>query len=237
MKIKNYIKDNIFPKLKKLTEKDSTGRNILKILVICLLVITVLTKTYSWLYEEYVGNGVVMNMGEISHLVTHYDELGNLIQDNEQTQTLIYETNLSNITKNTKYIKIENNGTLDLEYTLSLSYEGTVSEVGVLYYRLYEITEEVNNAGDLITYAVNNPVAENLETDSTNPVKNMTLINSEVLTGTIELDPNADTSAVYYRLDYGMYQTVNTSLYSGESMSLHLNVYSTQIGATGLFTA
>lgn len=232
MKIKNYIKDNIFPKLKKLTEKDSTGRNILKILVICLLVITVLTKTYSWLYEEYVGNGVVMNMGEISHLVTHYDELGNLIQDNEQTQTLIYETNLSNITKNTKYIKIENNGTLDLEYTLSLSYEGTVSEVGVLYYRLYEITEEVNNAGDLITYAVNNPVADNLETDSTNPVKNMTLINSEVLTGTIELDPNADTSAVYYRLDYGMYQTVNTSLYSGESMSLHLNVYSTQIGAT-----
>lgn len=60
----------------------------------------------------------------------------------------------------------------------------------------------------------------------------MTLINSEVIKGTIELDPISEKSAVYYRLDYGMYQTVNTGLYSEESMSLHFNVYSTQIGAT-----
>ena len=230
--IKKSIKKSIFPMLKKLTDKNSVGRNILKIFLIGLLLITFLTKTYSWLYEEYVGNGVVMNIGEISHLVTHYNSDGTLIQDNEQTQTLLYETNISNITKNTKYIKVENNGSLDLEYTLSLSYEGTVSQAGVLYYRLYEVTEKVNEAGSLENYAIDNPVVDNLETDSTNPVKNMTLINSEVLTGTIELDPNADSSAVYYRLDYGMYQSVNTSLYSGESMSLHLNVYSTQIGAT-----
>lgn len=228
----NNIKKYILSSFKKLTAKNSKGRMILKIFVIALLIIGLLTKTYSWLYEEYVGNGVTLNMGKISHLVTHYDENGTLIQDNEQTQTLIYETNLSNLTKNTKYIKIENNGTLDLEYTLSLSYEGTVSSVGVLYYRLYEVTEEVNNAGGLTNYATNNPIPDNIETDGTNPIKNMTLINSEVIKGTIELDPISEKSAVYYRLDYGMYQTVNTGLYSEESMSLHFNVYSTQIGAT-----
>lgn len=102
----NNIKKYILSSFKKLTAKNSKGRMILKIFVIALLIIGLLTKTYSWLYEEYVGNGVTLNMGKISHLVTHYDENGTLIQDNEQTQTLIYETNLSNLTKNTKYIKI-----------------------------------------------------------------------------------------------------------------------------------
>lgn len=219
-------------KLKRITEKYSKERSILKVIVICLLLLGLITKTYSWLYEEYVGSGVSINIGKISHIVTHYDASGNLIQDNEQTQTLIYETNLSNITKNTKYIKIENNGTLDLEYTLSLNYEGTVSTAGVLYYRLYEITNEVNNYSSLEDYAKDNPISDNIETDAANPIKNMTLINNETYKGEINLDPNSTKSAVYYRLDYGMYQTVNTSLYSDESISLHLNVYSTQIGAT-----
>lgn len=232
MKIKTILNNKVFPSLKKLTEKNSKEKTTLKIIVICLLLLGLITKTYSWLYEEYVGSGVSINIGKISHIVTHYDASGNLIQDNEQTQTLIYETNLSNITKNTKYIKIENNGTLDLEYTLSLNYEGTISTAGVLYYRLYEITNEVNNYNSLEEYAKNNPISQNIETDTSNPIKNMTLINSETYKGEINLDPNSTKSAVYYRLDYGMYQTVNTSLYSDESISLHLNVYSTQIGAT-----
>ena len=231
MKIKDYFVNNIFPVLKKITRKNSKLMNILKIAVICMLVGGLLFRTYSWLYEEYVGNGVAINFGKISHVVTHYNQDGDLIQDEGQTQTLLYEENMSNITKGTKYIKIENDGSLDLEYTLSLSYEGTVSNVGVLYYRLYEITDLVNSAGGLKNYAVANPTQDNLETDSMNPVKNMTLINNEVYKGEVLLDPNGD-SAVYYRLDYGMYQTINTSLYSNESMSLHFNVYSTQIGAT-----
>lgn len=231
MKIKEYFKNNIFPVLKKATRKDSKLMNGLKIGIISLLVIGILSRTYSWLYEEYVGNGVAINFGKISHIVTHYDQDGNLIQDEEQTQTLLYEKNMSNITKGTKYIKIENDGTLDLEYTLSLNYEGTISSVGILYYRLYEITDLVNSAGGLSNYASANPLPDNVETDSSNPVKNMTLINNEVYQGEILLDPNG-VSAVYYRLDYGMYQTVNTAMYSNESMSLHFNVYSTQIGAT-----
>lgn len=231
MKKLDEFKNNFLVMLKKLTRKDSKTLNIIKICVISVLAIGILTRTYSWLYEEYVGNGVGINFGKISHLVTHYDDMGNLILDGEQTQTLLYETNMSNITKGTKYIKIENDGTLDLEYTLSFNYEGTVSNVGVLYYRLYEITDLVNNAGSLSEYAKNNVIPDNVETDSTNPVKNMSLINKEVYQGEILLDPNGS-SAVYYRLDYGMYQTVNTSLYSNESMSLHMNVYSTQIGAT-----
>ena len=226
MKIKDYFVNNIFPVLKKITRKNSKLMNILKIAVICMLVGGLLFRTYSWLYEEYVGNGVAINFGKISHVVTHYNQDGDLIQDEGQTQTLLYEENMSNITKGTKYIKIENDGSLDLEYTLSLSYEGTVSNVGVLYYRLYEITDLVNSAGGLKNYAVANPTQDNLETDSMNPVKNMTLINNEVYKGEVLLDPNGD-SAVYYRLDYGMYQTINTSLYSNESMSLHFNVYST----------
>lgn len=231
MKIKNYFKDKVFPMVKKITRKNSKTMNYFKIFIICLLVLGILSKTYSWLYEEYVGNGVSINFGKISHAVTHYDETGNLILDEEQTQTLLYEVNMSNITKGTKYIKIENDGTLDLEYTLSLNYEGTVSNAGILYYRIYEVTDLVNEAGGLNNYATSNPIPDNVETDSTNPVKNMTLINNEVYQGEILLDPNG-VSAVYYRIDYGMYQTVNTSLYSGESMSLHFNVYSTQIGAT-----
>lgn len=231
MKKLNDVKNKFFVMLKKLTRNDSKVLNGIKILVIGVLLVGLFSKTYSWLYEEYVGNGVGINFGKISHVVTHYDSLGKLVLDGEQTQTLLYETNMSNITKGTKYIKIENDGTLDLEYTLSFSYEGTVSNVGILYYRLYEVTDKVNEAGSLVEYAKNNIVPDNVETDSTNPVKNMSLINKEVYQGEIMLDPNG-TSAVYYRLDYGMYQSVNTSLYSEESMSLHMNVYSTQIGAT-----
>lgn len=227
MKINETFKNKVFPALKKINIKV-----ILKISIITFLLIGLITKTYSWLYEEYVGSGVSINIGKISHQVTHYDSNGNLIQDNEQTKTLIYETNLSNVTKNTKYIKIENNGTLDLEYTLSINYEGTISTAGVLYYRLYEITNEVKKYNSLEEYAKDNPISNNIETDSSNPIKNMSLINNETYKGEIQLDPNSDKSSVYYRLDYGMYQTVNTALYSNESISLHLNVYSTQIGAT-----
>lgn len=102
MKIKEFYNNKVFPILKKITEKNSKERAILKVILIVLLLVGLLTKTYSWLYEEYVGNGVSINIGKISHLITHYDDKGNLIQDNEQTQTLIYEKNLSNITKNTK---------------------------------------------------------------------------------------------------------------------------------------
>ncbi len=231
MKVKDYFNNKIYPTLKKVTNKNSKVLNYFRIFVICLLVVGFLSKTYSWLYEEYVGNGVAINFGKISHVVTHYDDVGNLILDEEQTQTLLYETNMSNITKGTKYIKILNDGTLDLEYTLSLNYEGTVSNAGVLYYRLYDVTDQVIEAGGLTNYAALNPIPDNVETDSTNPVKNLTLISNDEYKGEILLDPNGE-SAVYYRLDYGMYQTVNTSLYSGESMSLHFNVYSTQIGAT-----
>ncbi len=231
MKIKNFFNNKVFPIINKLTRSESSFMHGFKMTIIVLLVIGFLSRTYSWLYEEYVGNGVSINFGKISHAVTHYDEVGNLIQDDGQTMTLLYEKNLSNVTRGTKFIKIENDGTLDLEYTLSLSYEGTVSNVGVLYYRMYEVTEEVKNYSSLEEYALANPVPDNVETDSTKPVKNMSLINNELYEGEVLLDPNG-VSAVYYRIDYGMYQTVNTALYSGESMSLHFNVYSTQIGAT-----
>ena len=112
-----------------------------------------------------------------------------------------------------------------------------MSNAGVLYYRVLDITDEVNaqtitsSSTKLETYALNNPTPEALETDAVNPVSNLTTIPQLIIKGQIDKDKDDDENNYrYYRIDYGMYQTVNSSLYSGASVAVHANVYSTQRG-------
>ena len=113
-----------------------------------------------------------------------------------------------------------------------------MSNAGVLYYRVIDITDEVlsstvtsTNDTKLKAYAALNPTPDNLETDALNPVSNLTTIPQIIIKGEIDKDKDDDENNYrYFRIDYGMYQNVNSSLYSGASVSVHANVYCTQRG-------
>ena len=208
-----------------------------KSFVILILTVFVIYDAYSWFYSEYQSRGTKIGLGTIVHEVTHYDSSGNIIGELGDTITVIEEDDLSNTFKNTQYIVIKNAGTLDLDYNLSFTLDGTMSNAGVLYYRVTDVTSEVNSqvetssATKLQQYATNNPTPEALETDAVNPVSNLTTIPQLIIKGEIDKDTEDDENNYrYYRIDYGMYQTVNSSLYSGASVAVHANVYSTQRG-------
>lgn len=212
------------------------NRRILKASAFIVVAIIMLMQSFSWMYDEYIGSGAVIAIGSIRHQVIQYDSSGEVIETDGDTQTMIYETNMSNITRNSKIIEIKNTGTLDLEYSLTFGVEGDIGQTGVLYYRLYEVTNEVLNSNlsaehdtKVKAYTANNPIPNNIETDTINPITNLSLLKNVVEVGDINLEGN-DSTSVYYRLDYGMYSSVNTALYSGKSLSAHLNVYSSQVG-------
>ena len=218
--------------------KYMTPRIMAKSFVVLVLSVFLIYDAYSWFYNEYVSKGTEIGLGTVEHIVNQYDKDGNLIGVEGDTVTVIHETDLSNMFKSTRYIEIKNTGSLDIDYNLSFTLDGTISNAGVLYYRVIDITDEVlsttvTSSSDtkLSSYAKSNPTPENLETDALNPVSNMTTISQVIIKGEIDKDNDDDENNYrYFRIDYGMYQTVNSSLYSGASVSVHANVYCTQRG-------
>ena len=236
----NNAKEENSKKIKEYKDEYSkymTRPILAKSFVILILTVFVIYDAYSWFYSEYQSRGTKISLGTVIHEVTHYDSNGKIIGELGDTITVIEEDDLSNTFKNTQYIVIKNTGSLDLDYNLSFTLDGTMSNAGVLYYRVTEVTDEVNSQTvtgtntKLETYASNNPTPEALETDAVNPVSNLTTIPQLIIKGQIDKDEDDDDNNYrYYRIDYGMYQTVNSSLYSGASVAVHANVYSTQRG-------
>lgn len=236
----NNAKKENFKKIKEYKDEYSkymTRPILAKSFVILILTVFVIYDAYSWFYSEYQSRGTKISLGTVIHEVTHYDSSGKIIGEKGDTITVIEEDDLSNTFKNTQYIVIKNTGSLDLDYNLSFTLDGTMSNAGVLYYRVMDVTDEVNSqtvtsaSTKLETYAKNNPTPEALETDAVNPVSNLTTIPQLIIKGQIDKDEDDDENNYrYYRIDYGMYQTVNSSLYSGASVAVHANVYSTQRG-------
>ena len=218
--------------------KYMTPRIMAKIGVLAVLSVFLIYDAYSWFYNEYVSKGTEIGLGTVEHIVNQYDKNGTLIGTEGDTVTVVRETDLSNMFKNTRYIEIKNTGSLNIDYNLSFTLDGTMSNAGVLYYRVIDITDEVlsstvtsTNDTKLKAYAALNPTPENLETDALNPVSNLTTIPQIIIKGEIDKDKDDDENNYrYFRIDYGMYQTVNSSLYSGASVSVHANVYCTQRG-------
>lgn len=226
------------------------NKNIRKSLAIIIFVAFILTESFAWLYDEFAGAGALLNTGRISHNITQYDEDGIEISDNNEVQTIMYETNMSNITVGSKYIEVENTGTLDMEFSLAFSLEGHYIEVstsstpssdltqvaGILYYRLYEVTGAVNDTvlgtydSKLEAYAASHQPSASMENDTAIPVRNMTLLNNLMKIDTVAAPVENVKSSKIYRLDYGMYSGVNTGRYSDSSLSIHLNAYSSQVG-------
>ena len=218
--------------------KYMTPRIMAKVGVLAVLSVFLIYDAYSWFYNEYVSKGTEIGLGTVEHIVNQYDKNGTLIGTEGDTVTVVRETDLSNMFKNTRYIEIKNTGSLNIDYNLSFTLDGTMSNAGVLYYRVIDITDEVlsstvtsTNDTKLKAYAALNPTPENLETDALNPVSNLTTIPQIIIKGEIDKDKDDDENNYrYFRIDYGMYQTVNSSLYSGASVSVHANVYCTQRG-------
>ena len=213
-------------------------RIVVKSCVLLFLAMMLLTNSFSWMYHEYTGNGASIKVGSIEHEVREYDNSGLLINDNDETMNLIYETNMSNITKNTRYIEIKNVGSLDMEYSITFGLEGDIGETGIVYYRIYDVTDEVNKSvptgiydTKLKAYAYSNPIPDDIESNTSNPVSNLSTIGDKIVIGNIEKDTdNDEANSIYYRLDYGVYSNIDSGIYSNASMSLHMNVYSSQVG-------
>lgn len=211
---------------------------LLKSLTLIVLCILMITGSFSWMYHEYKSNGASIKVGSIKHEVREYDQNGTLVNDNDETMSIIYETNMSSLTKNTRYIEVKNTGSLDMEYSLTFTVDGDIGETGILYYRLYDITEKVKSSSPtgvydtkLKAYAHNNPIPDDIESNTSNPVYNLTTMNDKIVIGQIEKDnDNDENNSVYYRLDYGIYSNIDSSIYSDSLIALHMNVYSSQLG-------
>lgn len=218
--------------------KYCTKRILAKSFVLIALSVFLIYDTYSWFYNEYVSKGTKISLGTVEHIVNQYDKNGNLIGVEGDIVTVVEEDNLANTFKNTRYVEIKNTGSLNLDYNLTFTLDGTMSNAGVLYYRVIDITEDVINTTitsgsntKLEAYAKNNPTPNNLETDAVNPVSNMTTIPQVLIKGEIDKDEdNLENNYRYFRIDYGMYQSVNSTLYSGASVAVHAKVYCTQRG-------
>lgn len=203
----------------------------------CITTIFLITGSFAWFYEEYLSKGTLLTVGNIECSIKQYDINGNFLTNVDNTSTIIYENNISNITKNSRFIEITNTGSLDMKYDLTFALDSTVATTGILYYRIYDVTAGVKAATPsegqtkLQKYALSNPLPSNLESDLSIPVANMSTISSRVISGTIELDEvNLENNTRYYRLDYGMYSTVNTSIYSGNVISVHMQGFAYQTG-------
>lgn len=229
---------NIFKKKSKNRITELEGKIFQKILFLAILTILVLIDAFGWFYNEYVSKGTIFSVGRIEHSVIQYDETGKEIHDGEDTLTLMNVDNISNTTKGTRYISIENVGTLDMVYYLTFLVDSEIADTGIMYYRIYEVTDAVNssvinasNPTKLQAYASLNPTPSNLETDTTMPVSNLTTITNLITTGQINAaDDNGQIR--YYRIDYGVYQTVNSDKYNDKNIIVHAKVLSTQVGAS-----
>lgn len=212
---------------------------ILKLLFLAVFVCGLFIDSYAWFYSEYISKGTNFNLGEIAHQVTQYDQVGDVIGVIGDTVTIINEDNIGNTTVSSRYIEIENIGTLNIDYTITFQLDGTIAESGVMYYRIYDITEEMQNYSaspefptQLKAYIDDNQLSGSVENDTLNPVSNMSTIGMVAETGEIKITGNdLDYNPKYYRLDYGMYQATNSSLYSDKTIVIHTKVYSTQLGA------
>lgn len=241
IKFLNYTKGEIEYKKNSYKEEYSkfmTPKILSKSFILIVLSIFIIYDAYSWFYHEYESKGTVINLGTIEHEVNQYSDVGNLIGTTSDTVTVIEEDNMGITTRKTRYIEIKNVGSLDLDYNMSFILDGTTSNAGVLYYRVIDITDQVISSTitptyntKLKAYAAANPTPANLETDATNPVSNLTTITQLIVKGTIEKDnDDLENNIRYYRIDYGMYQTINSSLYSGASVAVHTSVHSVQSG-------
>lgn len=190
---------------------------------------------FAWYYKEYISVGTFLGMGNIECLVNQYDKDGALIGEITDVATVVYENNIGNMTRNSKFIELNNAGTLDLEYNITFELDANIANSGVLFYRIYEVTDGVlqttptDGSTKLETYAANNPLLANVEFDTALPVSNMSTIGRTIMNGTLNADSPGDTK--YYRLDYGMYSTINSTVYSGNVVSVHTKVFISQVGA------
>src|SRR5574344_989988 len=218
--------------------KFMTPRILSKAFVLIGLSVFAIYNAYSWFYNEYESKGTAINLGTIEHEVNQYTDSGTLIGTTNDTLTIIEEKDLSAITNKTRYISVENVGSLDIDYNITFTTDGTVSNIGTLFYRVTDITSNINASATNATYdtklkayAAANPTPSNLETDESNLPSNLTTIAQNVIKGTIAKDENnIENNIKYYRIDWGMYHNYNSSEYSGASIAIHTNVYSVQTG-------
>lgn len=227
--------NNLFNKFKNFTKNKLT----LKSAVLIVMFIIIGNSVFSWFYNEYTSKGTFFGIGNIKCQISQYDSSGSFVGNVDDIATLIHEDNMGVTSRNSQFVEIENIGSLNVDYNITFQLDGLVSDAGVMYYRFYDITDQVKACAitaqydtKLKAYAADNQLPADVEFDSSFPVSNLSTIKDAIVKGTINLDPNfTENNKRYYRIDYGMYSTANSSLYANESLSVHTNIYVTQVGA------
>jgi len=229
------IKNKLVEKVKGLRINEIS----VKAFAVVVMILIIGNSVFAWFYNEYISKGTFFGIGNINCNINQYDNSGTFLGNIDDVATMIYETNLGAASKNSKFIELENVGSLDVKYNITFQLDGTIANSGIMYYRLYDVTDRVKSCAitgqyntKLKAYAAANPLEDNVEFDSSLPVSNLSTIGNSIKNGVIELDEDfAENNKRYYRIDYGVYSTVNTALYANQALSVHTNVYVTQVGA------
>jgi len=235
----NINSDNMKTKILKKIKTLKINEISLKSLVVIVMFLIIGNSVFAWFYNEYISKGTFFGIGNIDCEINQYDSAGTFLGNIDDVSTMIHETNLGVTSRNSKFIEIEDVGSLDAQYNITFLLDGTVANSGVMYYRFYDVTDRVKSYGvnaqydtKLKAYAAANPLESNVEFDSSLPVSNLSTIGNSITNGVINLDEEfPENNKRYYRIDYGMYSTANTALYAGQQLSVHTNVYVTQVGA------
>jgi hypothetical protein len=212
-------------------------RSTRQLFALTVLTCFLLVGTFAWFYNEFISTGTNIHIGTIEQKVTMYDTEG--VKVNENNDTVIFENSMQAGYYNSRYFSVENVGTLDMQYNITFDLDATIANAGIMYYNLYEITDQVLNTDKgsfntkLEAYVDSNKLTSNPEVSQSGSIKNMSTLSSEILNDRIIIndDANNTSNPKYYRIDYGMYQLANTSKYSDTLVAVHTDVYATQLSA------
>ncbi len=164
-----------------------------------------ISATFAWFSDVASNKGNVITSGNLEISVIGYDENGdNPVNFKEKHDPIISEDNWEPGLTNTKFVKIENTGTLALKYELTfVTYDEGLQEA-----LWYKITEATTLPGGSV------PTFEERE--------QMGLISSDIQDG--DLTPG---ESIIYRIDYGMNESAGNT-YMDKGFSADIIVTATQ---------
>lgn len=228
-KILNYIKNTKLVKNNKFDFNISyVGMRITQniVLLFSFLVLTSMI-SYAWYDNTITSEGNIIKTGNLALNAFGYDEKGDLIGNIKETP-LINNSVWTKDSADTRYISVINEGNVDAKILFRALVAGT-ADPNMYWYRLLDVTDQVQNKDMLKTYALSNPSNSALENNGS---FNLASINEQVDLGNVYVaNTNLAPKVRYYRIDYGINNNATTATVMGRSLQLRLEIYATQINA------
>lgn len=183
--------------------------------------------SYAWYDNTITSEGNVIKTGNLAVNAYGYDDKGDLMGNIKDTP-LINNSVWTKDSTDTRYISVVNEGNVDAKILFRALVAGT-ADANMYWYRLIDVTDQVQNKDMLKTYAVANPSSSSFENNGS---FNLANINEQVDLGNVYVaNTNLAPKVRYYRIDYGINNNATTATVMGRSLQLRLEIYATQINA------